>query len=282
MANRALLVGITKYKMANSDLSGCVNDVTNIRDSLIKFFGFTIDDIRVVTDDRATKKAIMERLTWLVKGAKAGARLLFHFSGHGSQVRDRDGDELKDKMDEILCPHDMDWDGTYIVDDELRKIFAGLPKGCALEVLLDSCHSGTGTRELLGLSQLPPEQSFKPRFLPPPADILCRVDDDLPTQHFLKGLSSPNPSRLTPDALPEYLVLFSGCKDNQTSADAIIGGKYNGAFTYYFCKHLRDVKGKISRADLLKRVRASLKHEDFDQVPQLEAVKAKKSKNLLE
>jgi hypothetical protein len=282
MANRAILVGINKYKMANSDLSGCVNDVTNIRDSLIKFFGFTIDDIRVITDERATKKAIMERLTWLVKGAKAGDRLLFHFSGHGSQVRDRDGDELKDKMDEILCPHDMNWDGTYIVDDELRKIFAGLPKGCALEVLLDSCHSGTGTRELLGLAQLPPEQSFKPRFLPPPADILCRVDDDLPTQHLLRGNMSLNAPRSAPSALPEYLVLFSGCADNQTSADAIIGGKYNGAFTYYFCKHLRDVKGKITRADLLKRVRASLKHEDFDQVPQLEASKAKKTKNLME
>ena len=280
MAQRALLVGINKYKMANSDLSGCVNDVTNVRDSLIKFFGFTIDDIRVVTDERASKKAIMERLTWLVKGAKAGDRLLFHFSGHGSQVRDRDGDELKDKMDEILCPHDMDWDGTYIVDDELRKLFAGLPKGCALEVLLDSCHSGTGTRELLGLSHLPPEQSFKPRFLLPPADILCRVDDDLPIIHLLSGRS--NPSRLAPDALPDYLSLFSGCADNQTSADAIIGGKYNGAFTYYFCKHLRDVKGKITRADLLKRVRASLKHEDFEQVPQLEASKAKKTKTLLE
>jgi len=282
MPNRALLVGINKYKMANSDLSGCVNDVTNIRDSLIKFFGFKIDDIRVVTDERATKKAIMERLTWLVKGAKAGDRLLFHFSGHGSQVRDRDGDELKDKLDEILCPHDMDWDGTYIVDDELNKVFSGLPKGCALEVLLDSCHSGTGTRELLALEKQPPELSFKPRFLPPPTDILCRVVDDLPLQHFLKGVSSPNPSRLTPDALPEYLVLFSGCADNQTSADALIGDKYNGAFTYYFCKHLRDVKGKITRSELLKRVRASLKHEDFAQVPQLEAVKAKKGKNVLE
>lgn len=280
MANRAVLAGINKYKMANSDLSGCVNDVTNIRDSLIKFFGFKIDDIRVVTDDRATKKGIMERLTWLVKGAKAGDRLLFHFSGHGSQVRDRDGDELKDKMDEILCPHDMDWDGTYIVDDDLRKIFSGLPKGCALEVLLDSCHSGTGTRELLGLAQLPPEQSFKPRFLPPPADILCRVDDDLPLQHLFSGRSNPTPNTLPP--IPEYLSLFSGCADNQTSADALIGGKYNGAFTYYFCKHLRDVKGKITRSDLLKRVRASLKHEDFDQVPQLEAVKAKKGKNILE
>jgi metacaspase-1 len=71
MANRALLVGINRYKMSNSNLSGCMNDVTNILDSLIKFFGFTTEDMRVLTDERATKKAIMERLDWLVKGAKA-------------------------------------------------------------------------------------------------------------------------------------------------------------------------------------------------------------------
>jgi Caspase domain len=29
-------------------------------------------------------------------------KLLFHFSGHGSQIRDRDGDELKDQLDEII------------------------------------------------------------------------------------------------------------------------------------------------------------------------------------
>ncbi|MBI4768676.1 MAG: caspase family protein [Deltaproteobacteria bacterium] len=282
MSQKALLVGINKYKMANSDLSGCVNDVTNVRDSLLKFFGFKLEGIRVVTDERATKKAILERLEWLVKGAKAGDRLLFHFSGHGSQIRDRNGDELKDKLDEIICPHDMSWNGTYIVDDDLHKVFSGLPKGVVLEVLLDSCHSGTGTRELLALEKQPPEFSFKPRYLPPPADILCRVDDELPVHHLFKGLSPLNPSRKATNALPEYLSLFSGCRDNQTSADAQIDGKYNGAFTYYFCKHLRDVKGAISRAELLKRVRASLKHEEFDQVPQLETSKEKMGKKLLE
>ena len=122
MANKALLVGINKYKIPGADLNGCVNDVANMRDILLKFFGFTTKEIRVLVDERATKKNIMERLKWLVSGAKAGDRLLLHYSGHGSQVVDRDGDELKDRMDEIICPHDMDWDGNFISNDDLPAI----------------------------------------------------------------------------------------------------------------------------------------------------------------
>jgi metacaspase-1 len=110
------------YKLPGSNLQGCVNDATNVRDILLRYYGFTTNDIRVLVDARATKSAIMDRLNWLVKDAKAGDKLLFHFSGHGSQIRDRDGDELKDQLDEIICPHDMDWDGTYIVDDDLSKM----------------------------------------------------------------------------------------------------------------------------------------------------------------
>ena len=111
-----------------------------------------------------------------------------------------------------------------------------------------------------------------PRFLAPPMDILCRQmgEDDLPLTRMLKS------------ANPANHALFSGCRDNQTSADAYIGGTYNGAFTYYFCKHLRDAQGAISRTELLKRLRASLKHEGYDQVPQLECPSAWKKKKLLE
>lgn len=188
-------------------------------------------------------------------------------------------------MDEILCPHDMDWDGTYIVDDELAKIFAKVPKGVNLEVLLDSCHSGTGTREMMGLSGLPPDLAIQPRFLRPPADILSRVEDDLPLhQLFRWSMASNRPEPNRPNRLdgPTNLVLFSGCRDNQTSADAEIKGKYNGAFTYYFCSHLRDTKGEIPRTELLKRLRASLKFEGFDQVPQLECPAIEKKKKVLE
>ncbi|PIP38061.1 MAG: hypothetical protein COX19_14765 [Desulfobacterales bacterium CG23_combo_of_CG06-09_8_20_14_all_51_8] len=275
MTCKALLVGVNKYKLPGSDLQGCVNDATNVRDVLLKYFGFTVKNIRVLVDTRATKKAIIDRLMWLVKGVKSGDRILFHFSGHGSQIRDRDGDELKDHLDEILCPHDMDWDGTYIVDDELKTIFSAIPAGVHLDVLLDSCHSGTGTREMMNLSEHPgPDisRAIRQRFLAPPMDILCRQldEDDLSVNRIMKS------------ANPANHALFSGCKDNQTSADAYIKGTYNGAFIYYFCKHIRDAQGAITRADLLKRLRASLKHEGYDQIPQLECPAAWKKKKVLE
>lgn len=53
MANKALLVGVNKYKLPGSDLQGCVNDITNIRDVLLKYFGFRVKDIRVLADGRA-------------------------------------------------------------------------------------------------------------------------------------------------------------------------------------------------------------------------------------
>lgn len=271
MSNKALLVGVNKYRLQGSDLQGCVNDVTNVRDVLLKYFGFGVKDIRVLVDTRATKAAIMERLKWMVKDAKAGDRLLFHFSGHGSQIRDRDGDELKDQMDEILCPHDMDWDGTYIVDDDLKALFSELSKGVRLEVLLDCCHSGTGMREGMALECLPPEQTVKARFLQPPVDILCRQDDD-----------DIEVRRLARSSNPGNHVLFAGCKDNQTSADAFIKGSYNGAFTYYFCKHLRDAQAGMTRSELIKRVGASLKYNRYSQAPQLECPTSARKKRVLE
>jgi hypothetical protein len=64
-----------------------VNDIINIRDILLKYFGFSVKNIRVLADGRASKRAIFDRLNWLVKDAKPGDHLLFHFSGNGFQIR---------------------------------------------------------------------------------------------------------------------------------------------------------------------------------------------------
>ncbi len=156
------------------------------------------------------------------------------------------------------------------MDDELRQAFGSLPKGVNLEILLDACHSGTGTRELTVIAGLPQELSFKPRFLPPPVDIACRADDDMEVTKLLRGTN------------PMNHVLFAGCRDNRTSADAYINRSFNGAFSYYFCKHLRDAKGSVDRAELLRRVRASLKFNGYSQVSQLECVQNERKKKVLE
>jgi hypothetical protein len=278
MARKALLVGINDYPGTQNDLQGCVNDVTNVYDVLVKYFSFLPAEIVVLSNSRARKSAIMESLTSLIEGGKEGDTLVFHYSGHGSQVRDTEGDELEDGKDEVLCPYDFDWNGGFIKDDDLASLLSGLKKGVRMEIILDSCHSGTGTREIildrrllsgrpLAAAAMDPVGLWKsghcirPRFLAPPADVEMRADEI-----FGRRL----PLRRIAQADPMNHVLWAACRSDQFSADAEIGGKPSGAFSYYFCRHLRDVQGKVHRDQLLKLVRASLKHEGFSQVPQLE------------
>lgn len=276
MKKSGFLVGINDYPGSQNDLQGCINDSTNVYDILVKYYGFAPSDITLLSNKRATRKAIIDGLQKLVESAVSQDVLVFHYSGHGSQIRDMEGDELKDGKDEIICPWDFDWEGKYIKDDDLAGLFGELKKGVHLEVILDSCHSGTGTRELLvdktkiglmgtvaaaGINPWASPWCIRPRYLAPPADIALRADEifgaELPVRKIgrLGGINH---------------VLWAACRSNQYSADAEIGGRPSGAFTYFFCKHIRDSGGRIGRSDLLKRVRASLKHEGFSQVPQLE------------
>jgi uncharacterized caspase-like protein len=272
----ALLIGINDYPGTQNDLQGCVNDITNVYDILVKYFGFASSDVKMLSDKRATKKAILGGLGVMVGKGKPGDTLVFHYSGHGSQVRDTEGDELKDGKDEIICPWDFDWEDGFIKDDDFRDMFQGLRKGVHLEVILDSCHSGTGTREMIldrrSLGLFPVNAAserelwtsaycIRPRYLAPPADVVRRSDEvygkELPLRRFARDDSMNH-------------VLWAACKSDQYSSDANIGGSPNGAFSYFFCRHIRDTQGKVSREQLLRLVRASLKHEGFSQVPQLE------------
>ncbi len=267
MRKRALVVGINAYRDVPS-LRGCVNDTTNIRLALKELAGFGNDDIRLLVDARASRSAIEHRLSWLVEGAKPGDLLVLHFAGHGSQVRDRDEqDELSDQLDEILCPWDMDWNGTFITDDYLERELK-VPPGVTLEVVLDCCNSGDGSVELgfaaAASSGASPDR--RPRFVQPPPDIVSRHEGDaLPRRELF---SKREPSRM---------VLWSACAAAQTAADASIDGTPNGAFTFYFCKHLRETQGRISRSELLGRVRASLAQAGYAQVPELAAPPALQS-----
>jgi len=242
VVKKALLVGINAYEA--SPLQGCVNDVENMRNLLVDY-GFEPDNIRVITDARALKTEIINRLGWLIDGSIAGDELVFHYSGHGSQVRDRDGDELSDQLDEILCPVDMNWDDPFL-DDTLYNIFKNLPQGVYLTMLCDACHSGTMTRN-----------PHATRYLAPPFDIAARsLDRELP----IKTMGAKD------DSSSQRHVLFSACKDNQTAADASINSKYQGAFTWALTAVIRE-NPNITWIESLQKVGAKL--AGYSQEPQL-------------
>lgn len=266
MAKRALLTGINDYNRI-SDLRGCCNDVMNIRDILKTYFGFENKDIRVLTDSRATQANILQRLEWLTNDAKPGDVLYFHFSGHGSQIRDRDGDELRDCKDEILCCYGMSWSGGYITDDTFDDIFTKVHPDVTFDVVFDSCHSGTGEsllpvrRNRAFIEEAP--QDVIGRFLSPPLDIEMRSEGEEDKLQPTRQLMSKSRSERNKH------VIWSGCGEQQTSADAYIKGSFNGAFTYYFCKTIRQANGNITRNDLLKRLRSSIRHNRYTQIPEL-------------
>jgi len=80
--------------------------------SLLDSLGFARNDIRIITDDNPddlpTKKNILEAMGTLVRGAQPHDSYFFYFSGHGMQIKDRNGDE-SDGLDECIC--DMDYRG---------------------------------------------------------------------------------------------------------------------------------------------------------------------------
>jgi hypothetical protein len=271
MAKKALLIGINRYRIPGADLRGCINDVKNMQAILTQQYGFASQDITLLTDLAATTKAMQAAISKLVTEGRKGDVLLLHYSGHGANVPDNDGDEA-DRRDEILCPTDLDWKKP-LLDDWLRQTFNRLRPGVSLSVIMDCCHSGSNTRKLE-----PPDAPRIARYLPNPWD-LAAVESGRKLRGTVQGSlrASTLARRRKQDVIdvdiPE--VLITGSRDTQTSADAYIGGSYNGALTYCLVQTLKGAGGNISYRQLHEQTIKRLKQGKFDQVPQLEGRMAK-------
>jgi len=283
MARYALCVGINEFRTLprSSWLSGCVNDANDISKALKKF-GFTARNVTVLRDRDATKKKVMAALTSMAGKAKPGDHVVFSFSSHGTQVPTQAGSQdEEDGLDEAFACYDLkqggdDWDRkTVIVDDELRCLFETLPQGVLLEVLLDTCHSGTGLKDLDDIQQAM-LLGRRPRFLPPPtpkglqrARSLRATSTRTVDRQPLVELTRTSGSGSKP-------VLYAACRPEQTAADADFDNRANGAFTYLFLKALAD-DPQQTRRQLQSAVLRGLKSADFEQRSTLEGpLQAKK------
>lgn len=220
----ALIVGINYYGTSNQ-LSGCINDCNNIKKFLVDKCGFNDSEILMMVDDgstpqKPTKQNIENGMSTLVQKASTGCKFLwFSYSGHGSYQQDENGDEL-DGSDELLCPADFNTNG-FIEDDYIyTNLVNKLPQDTTLVSLMDCCHSGT---------------------------IL-----DLPYTYATK-LTDAN------DNKPKATVIsISGCQDNQTSADAFISQKSQGAMTWSFLSALQKSNYSVKIQDLIGQMRTLL------------------------
>src|SRR5882724_5283765 len=150
-AKWALLVGINRYKSDKiSELAGSLNDVEEMKELLIGKFQFPPENILVLKDSQATHAAIINAIqTHLIAKAQPGDIVVFHYSGHGSQMKDVTH-KMINGVDETIVPYDSrDPAGTVfdISGAELHPLLLQLAKKTKnLTFILDSCHSGTLVR----------------------------------------------------------------------------------------------------------------------------------------
>jgi hypothetical protein len=236
---RALLIGINYLKSSTARLSGCIEDIKNVQAMLIDAYGYPAENIIVLRDDIASKNPtrtnILSALLLIASVSAPNDEIWIHYSGHGSQIRDINGDEA-DKKDETIVPVDYLTRGM-ISDDELFNIVKTI-RGKAF-LVFDSCHSGSVCDLQYSINYV--SGSFTR------------------TVSTNKSISNPN------------IVLFSGCRDTQTSADAFdpVVNEFGGALTISLLAMLRKNKHAVDIMKLYNDVCFHLIQNRYAQIPVL-------------
>ena len=232
---RALLIGINRYKSVPG-LQGSVNDVETMREILTTRWGFEARNITVLTDEDATRDRMLAALNQLVQESGPEDTVYFHYSGHGSQVQDLNGDE-DDGLDETIVPQDgRSGNVPDIVDDELDAIFSRLRARSAV-IVLDSCHSGTATRAI---------------------DIRTRsVPQDTRVNLYRAGVTGVTTRGIVPLRRSRFVVM-GGAAANEEALDGPVEGSFHGFFTYALSRAFTTAGNSASPREILAGVTREL------------------------
>ena len=259
----ALCIGIDQYKDDDAKLNGCVNDARAWERSLTNL-GFKTE---LILNADATRERIVAEVTTLLGARRAGDVVVLQYSGHGTRLPDVDGDE-DDAEDEAMCPVDFDA-GHFVIDDDLRALFANIPTGVALTCFFDCCHSGTITRVVqqrrmraMGVrGGRPKKRSLRAT----PAMIELH-------RAFRKSRAAPRAAALDGDMAE---VVFTACRSDQVAFES----DGQGDFTRIALELLQAGLPDETNDDFQKRVVHAF-GEDARQEPQLNASTTSKTRRL--
>ncbi len=157
----ALIFAISKYESKSWRTLHSSTDAAVLKNTFIRQ-GFSPGNVRVIQDARAKYQGIVDTLNAFINSSllKQGDVVVIHFSAHGQQLEDNNGDEIADGLDESIVSYDAVYDANpanfkkvqanYFRDDEfgsiLQRLRAKLGKNGDVLVIIDACHSGTGTK----------------------------------------------------------------------------------------------------------------------------------------
>lgn len=210
MVKIAYLFGLN-YANTDNSLNGCHNDVDNMN-LLLKSKGW-MTFVYKDNDFYITRKFVLSKLLELI--LTDADELFFHYSGHGSYQTDTNHDEDDNKDEGIVVYTD---DNTHsglelVIDDELKGIVSCARKNQKLYLFFDCCHSGT----------------------------ICDLGYNLYKKwNDVGGLTLIKDGKQ--NDTNAQVIAISGCLDNQTSSDAYISKKYQGACTRAFLDNYKDNK----------------------------------------
>lgn len=246
MTKKALLIGINYT--GSVALKGCINDVNNI--SKVLQANCKFGTVKVLTD--STKDVMVSGIKWLVSNNKPGDILVFYYSGHGTTMKDTDGDEM-DGKDEVLVPFDYKTNGVLTDDWLYANLASKVTGGVTLWGFTDCCHSGTMCDLKYNYVPKCTVKAGKPRV--PYSSVNW-------TDVFTMSLQRK-------DVLIGNVIFISGCLDNQVSLET----NGQGAFTKCFISFLNlkplFINNTVKLCDLLKYLQCNLSR----QVPQLSSCK---------
>ncbi|EON65215.1 hypothetical protein W97_04452 [Coniosporium apollinis CBS 100218] len=279
---KALLIGINYFRQ-RGELRGCINDVKNMSNYLNQYFGYRREDMVILTDDshidasKPNKANILRAMHWLVKDAQPNDSLFFHYSGHGGQTKDLDGDE-DDGYDEVIYPSDFREKG-HITDDEMHRILVNpLQPGVRLTAIFDSCHSGSALDlpyiySTSGVLKEPNLAKEAGQGLLGIVSSYARGDfggmANTALGFFKKATTGDDTRKrnLRTKTSSADVIMWSGSKDEQTSADTTQGGEATGAMSWAFIRSLQK-NPQQSYVQLLNSIRDELEGK-YMQKPQL-------------
>lgn len=243
MSKKLFLLALNYYGTPY-ELKGCIDDVNNI-EAKYKTFGFN-DVTRCVetapgvasSDHIPTRPNFTKLMSEWILSAKSGDFLVFHYSGHGTHQDDLNHDEVSGQ-DQAICLLDGN-----LIDDEIHAIMVKqLPAGVQLRCLFDCCHSGT----IMDLA------------------FNWKCERNVMFSHVNEFIDENKDHAL------HDILMISGCRDDQTSADAWIekNKEDEGAMTWSWLETLRTSTPHMTWHQAIEKMRSILVEAGYDQVPQL-------------